>query len=189
MRILVSIDWLVDLQVRSEIVHCWGHLRVSLFASSRWFGHQLSLNRGCHRLPLSLIHLPLLLAPPSLAASTLLANCVMHLVLLPPILLVVILLLLLVWHGHLQGHLIRPLLLSLLVSLCWLCWLLPLIEGLSVISILRVIDGLRVPHVRVDLPSLLSTRIRIALWVELIGRCWIRPEVLRLPLKSLKLLA
>jgi hypothetical protein len=189
MRLLVSIDWLIYQKVRCEIVHCWGHLRVSLFTSSRWFGHQLSLNRGCHRLPLSLIHLPLLLAPPSLAASTLLAICVMHLVLLPSILLVVILLLLLICHGHLQGDLIGPLLLSLLVSL-WSLWrLLSLIEGLSVIRILRVIDGLRMPHVWVYLPSLLSPMRGIALWVKLIGCCWIRPEVLRLPLKSLELLA
>jgi hypothetical protein len=88
--------------------------------------------------PLSLIHLPLLLALASLAASTLLADCVMHLVLLPPILLRVLrLVLVLLWHEHVWGEFLGSLLFSLLVCLCLL---LPLIEGLSVISILGVID-------------------------------------------------
>ena len=90
-------------------------------------------------MPLSLIHLPLLLALASLAASTLLADCVMHLVLLlPPILLRVLrLVLVLLWHEHVWGEFLGSLLFSLLVCLCLL---LPLIEGLSVISILGVID-------------------------------------------------
>ena len=93
-------------------------------------------------MPLSLIHLPLFLALASLAASTLLANGVMHLVLLPPILLLVLRLvcLVLLWHEHVRGEFLGPLLLSLLVCLRLL--LMPVIEGLSVVSILRVIDGL-----------------------------------------------